>query len=74
MGTSYRELLQQVRRDLAIQHLQQRTVSVTDLALQLGYAEIAVFSRHFKRWTGLSPKAWQRAHLQQAGVVDWLRR
>lgn len=74
MGTSYSELLQDVRRDLAIQHLRQRTVSVTELALQLGYAELAVFSRQFKHWTGLSPKAWQRAHQQQAGVVDWLRR
>ena len=73
LGTSYRALLEEVRRDLAIQHLNRHDVTVTDLALQLGYAEIAVFSRHFKRWTGLSPRAWQRAHQRQVGVVEWLR-
>lgn len=64
-GTSYREILQQTRQNLAMQHLSSDTTSVTDLALQLGYAEVAVFSRHFKRWTGLSPRAWRETHQQE---------
>ena len=72
-GTSYRELLQAVRVDLAVQRLNTHQSSVTDIALQLGYAEVAVFSRHFKRWTGLSPRAWQRANSRQAGIVARLR-
>jgi AraC-like DNA-binding protein len=72
-GTSYRDLLRSVRRDFAIQRLNQPRVSITDLALQLGYAELAVFSRHFKSWTGLSPTAWHRAHRQQADIVTLMR-
>lgn len=60
--TSYREILQETRQGLAEHHLRYGAGSITDLALQLGYAEVAVFSRHFKRWSGLSPREWQNRH------------
>ncbi|GAA5316091.1 MAG: AraC family transcriptional regulator [Candidatus Pelagadaptatus aseana] len=59
--SSFRQLLQQSRQNLAEHYLRQTNISITDLALNLGYAEVAVFSRHFKQWTGLSPRAWQQA-------------
>lgn len=59
-GTHYAELLRETRLDIAKQHLGARTMTITDLALNLGYAEAAVFSRHFKQWTGHSPRAWQQ--------------
>ena len=65
LGNSYRQILQETRTGLARQHLSHEKTSITDLALQLGYADIAVFSRHFKRWTGLSPSAWQRRALDK---------
>ncbi len=58
--TNFRQLLQQTRRDTAEQFLRHGKLSITDLALNLGYAEVAVFSRHFKQWTGLSPREWQK--------------
>ncbi|MFV0594925.1 helix-turn-helix domain-containing protein [Shewanella sp.] len=61
-GQSYRLLLQDVRQNIAQQQLSYGTQTITELALQLGYAEVAVFSRHFKTWTGLSPKQWQQQH------------
>ncbi|MBU2038127.1 MAG: AraC family transcriptional regulator [Gammaproteobacteria bacterium] len=61
-GESYRGLLQQVRQSLAEQQLRYGAQTITELALQLGYAEVAVFSRHFRRWTGISPRAWQKQH------------
>ena len=57
---SYSGLLRETRRTLAEQHLLHRTMSITDLALHLGYAEVSVFSRHFKSWTGSSPRDWQQ--------------
>ncbi len=60
-------MLQDTRLGIARQHLQQQKMSITDLALNLGYADIAVFSRHFKRWTGLSPRQWRT---QQALRTD----
>ncbi|WP_226667586.1 helix-turn-helix transcriptional regulator [Microbulbifer aggregans] len=58
-GTSFRELLQQTRMEVAQRNLQHGQLSVTDLALNLGYADVAIFSRNFKRWTGKSPSEWK---------------
>lgn len=66
-GSSFSRLLQDTRLGIARQHLQQQKMSITDLALNLGYADIAVFSRHFKYWTGLSPRQWRA---QQALRTD----
>lgn len=59
-GTSFSELLQQTRQDIACQHLRGSNIAITDLALKLGYAEVAIFSRHFKRWMGASPRQWRK--------------
>ncbi|MFV0574199.1 MAG: helix-turn-helix domain-containing protein [Vibrio sp.] len=57
-GYNYRSLLQQTRQEIAKYQLSHGKKSITELALQLGYVEIAVFSRHFKQWTGMSPREW----------------
>ena len=61
-GTSFRELLQQTRMEVSMRNLQHGQLSITDLALNLGYADVAIFSRNFKRWTGQSPRAWRAVH------------
>ncbi|NVK39927.1 MAG: AraC family transcriptional regulator ligand-binding domain-containing protein [Oceanospirillaceae bacterium] len=66
-GKNYRDILQSTRLELARHHLSQASVNITELALQLGYAEVAVFSRHFKRWSGLSPREWRKKHGKAAG-------
>ena len=48
--------------EIAEQHLRYRSMAVTELALNLGYADVSVFSGNFRQWTGLSPRAWQHAH------------
>lgn len=58
---SYSLLLREVRQRIAEQQLRFGTPSITELALQLGYAEVAVFSRHYRQWTGQSPRQWQNA-------------
>ena len=59
-GCSFRQLLQECRLDTARHYLRYTNISITELALNLGYAEVAVFSRHFRQWTGMSPREWQR--------------
>jgi AraC-like DNA-binding protein len=53
-------LLDKIRRELAIQHLSRGDMQLTQLAYLLGYSELSVFSRSFKRWYGTSPRNWRR--------------
>ncbi len=58
-GTTFQHLLDEVRCDLAERHLRQHHVSLTDIAYLLGYAELSVFVRSFKKWTGQTPGAFR---------------
>jgi AraC-like DNA-binding protein len=51
-GTSFRDILNDVRREFACALLQDRSVSVGDIAFFLQYSEPAAFHRAFRRWTG----------------------
>lgn len=64
-GTTYQQLLDEVRKDLAISHLREPNFSSTDIAYLLGFAESSVFFRSFKKWTGQTPGAFR---LTQMGV------
>jgi AraC-like DNA-binding protein len=41
--------------------LQDRSLSVGDIAFFLQYSEPAAFHRSFRRWTGLTPHAFREA-------------
>lgn len=64
--TSFRSLRQRARKQQAIQQLSQSdsSVTITELALNLGYAELASFSRNFKKWTGYSPQQFVKKQRQ----------
>lgn len=58
-NTSFRALLDQVRRDLAMWHLRRRAESIAEIAFLLGFSEPSAFHRSFKRWTGQTPDAFR---------------
>lgn len=60
-GTCYEDLVAEVRRTLACELLANDALSAEQIAERLGYAELASFSRAFKRWTGQSPRAYRQA-------------
>ncbi|GAB4023609.1 AraC family transcriptional regulator [Spirosoma koreense] len=60
-GTSYQQLLDETRKDLAVSHLREHQLSTTDIAYLLGFAEPSVFFRSFKKWTGQTPGAFRLA-------------
>ena len=60
-GTSYQKLLNRIREQLAIAFLQEKKYSKSEIADLLGFSEISVFSRTFKKWTGQSPSEFQLA-------------
>jgi AraC-like DNA-binding protein len=55
LDTSYRDLLEHVRREYAERFLVKKELSVARVALMLGYSEKSAFNRAFKRWSGRSP-------------------
>ncbi len=60
-GTSFRSILDDVRREFACALLQDRSLSVGDIAFFLQYSEPAAFHRAFRRWTGRAPGEFRRA-------------
>ncbi|MCK7597657.1 AraC family transcriptional regulator [Microbulbifer sp. CAU 1566] len=55
--TSFRALLEETRREIAENAVFNSNMPLTNIALNLGYADLAVFSRSFKRWFGFPPSA-----------------
>jgi AraC-like DNA-binding protein len=56
-GTTFEQVLDQLRRRLAIRYIDREGLGVKQAAYRLGFSEPASFSRAFKRWTGRSPGA-----------------
>lgn len=64
--TSYKELLNRARSDLARSYLRQSRYSIKEIAFLLGFADAATFTRAFRRWTGQSPRRFAVAAGNQA--------
>ena len=54
-GTSFGEVLDDLRHRLALRYLKDEHVSVKQVAWLLGYSEAGAFNHAFKRWTGIPP-------------------
>lgn len=57
-GSSYQQLKDDIRRDTAIHHLSRGTLSMEQVAESVGFSEPTSFFRAFKRWTGVTPRAY----------------
>jgi AraC-like DNA-binding protein len=56
-GVTFEQVLDGLRKRLALESLREKKRSVSETASMLGYSDPAAFSRAFKRWTGTSPRA-----------------
>jgi AraC-like DNA-binding protein len=61
LGTSQQDLVDSVRRELALLWLADPRTSITEVAYLLGFSEPTAFHRAFKRWTGTTPAEHRRA-------------
>jgi AraC-like DNA-binding protein len=52
---SFKQLVSEVRQDLATQYILDRTLTLTEISFMLGFSEASAFSRAFRNWTGRSP-------------------
>ncbi|MFN6568942.1 AraC family transcriptional regulator [Dendronalium sp. ChiSLP03b] len=58
-GTSYQQLLDDTRKELALRHLKNPNTPIHDVAFLLGFSEPSAFHRAFKRWTGQTPRTYR---------------
>ena len=59
-GTSYSDLLTDVRRALAVDYLSATQFSAEEIASALGFSDAVSFRHAFKRWTGVTPNDFRR--------------
>lgn len=65
-GSAYQELLDDVRKELAIWYLGQTDMAVEQVAEQLGYQDTSNFSRTFRRWFDQTPRQMRESLRQDA--------
>ncbi len=58
-GTSYRELCEDVKRDLSSKLLKTTSISIDEIAHGLGYNDRPAFNRAFKKWFELTPAKYR---------------
>jgi AraC-like DNA-binding protein len=56
-GVTYADVVDDLRRSLALQYLKDPGVLLSQIAWLLGYERATSFNHAFRRWTGLSPSA-----------------
>lgn len=61
-GTSFRALVEEERRQLALQLLTGSDMKLDELAIHIGYTDTASFTRAFRRWMGCSPGEYRQHH------------
>lgn len=61
-GTTFQKLLDKVRSTIALNYLTLSDISMSRLALRLGYSEQSAFIRAFQRWFKESPQRWKNRH------------
>ena len=60
LGTTFREVLEDVRFDTACQLLDATELTLEEIAGALGYASVSPFTRAFRRRAGMPPGQWRR--------------
>lgn len=56
-GTTFNDLLQEIRLELANFYLADPRISLADVAARLGYREQSSLSHAYRQWTGTTPQA-----------------
>lgn len=57
---TWQQLLDRTREQLARQYLGDQALTLSDIALLLGYSEQSAFTRAYRRWTGETPALTRR--------------
>ena len=66
-GTSYKELVEEVRTNAAIEYLRSTNMTIEAIGAKVGYADGSSFSHSFKRSTGRTPSAFRAEAIVDKG-------
>ncbi len=58
-GTTFSTIRDDHRRQRALLLLDNRALSISEIAERLGYSELPNFTRAFRKWTGVTPQAYR---------------
>jgi AraC-like DNA-binding protein len=61
-GNSVSGIVDEVRLELATRYLGEAQMSLAETSRSLGFSEPSAFHRAFRRWTGMTPRAFARKH------------
>lgn len=59
VGTSYQKILDEVRKEMAIEYLKTSRLPIEEIAALIGYNDPSNFRKAFKRWTGHPPSYYR---------------
>lgn len=60
-GTSYKSILENTRKELALGYMQQFHLTYTEISYLVGFSHTANFNRAFKQWTGKTPSVYRNS-------------
>ena len=58
-GTTFSKIRDDLRRQRALLLVDNRALSIGEVATKLGYTELPNFTRAFRKWTGMTPLAYR---------------
>lgn len=59
VSTSYQKILDEVRKEMAIEYLKTSNLPIEEIAALIGYNDPSNFRKAFKRWTGQPPSYYR---------------
>lgn len=60
IGSSYQDILDGIRRRLALEYLQHTPLSVEEIAVLTGFSDASNFRKAFRKWTGAAPSHYRQ--------------
>jgi AraC-like DNA-binding protein len=61
-GQSFHEIVESLRRNLCLHHLENPNVGLAEIAYIAGFSDPSAFTRAVRRWTGRTPLEYRREH------------
>ncbi|QEC67891.1 AraC family transcriptional regulator [Panacibacter ginsenosidivorans] len=62
-GTTFRDVAGEIRKDIALQLMQNQSIKISDISDILGYSNGAAFRKAFKSWTNAAPRAIRKVQM-----------